>query len=154
MEHRPVRGATSAETVSLHHALESAPLRRADHVDAIDPLEDVDENGVARFEFVAGIERELAEHVIAQMLEKNEIGPNVNRFFSRFWRGVVNQASAANPPIAMRYMKEGLRRARHARMDEMGAYVGSSLAYLFTTEDHREGALAFVERREPRWQGR
>lgn len=61
---------------------------------------------------------------------------------------------AANPPIAMRYMKEGLRRSRHASLEEMGAYVGQSLAYLFTTEDHREGALAFVERREPVFRGR
>jgi enoyl-CoA hydratase/carnithine racemase len=61
---------------------------------------------------------------------------------------------AANPPIAMRYMKEGLRRSVHASMEEMGAYVGSSLAYLFTTEDHREGALSFVERREPVFKGR
>lgn len=61
---------------------------------------------------------------------------------------------ANNPPIAMRYMKEGLRRARFADMQEMGAYVGSSLAYLFTTEDHREGALSFVERREPVFKGR
>ena len=29
-----------------------------------------------------------------------------------------------------------------------------SLAYLFTTEDHREGALSFVERREPVFKGR
>lgn len=61
---------------------------------------------------------------------------------------------AANPPIAMRYMKEGLRKSVHADMEEMGAYVGGSLAYLFTTEDHREGALSFVERREPVFKGR
>lgn len=61
---------------------------------------------------------------------------------------------AANPPIAMRYMKEGLRKSVHAGMEEMGAYVGGSLAYLFTTEDHREGALSFVERREPVFKGR
>ena len=52
------------------------------------------------------------------------------------------------------YMKEGLRKARFADMQEMGAYVGSSLAYLFTTEDHREGALSFVEKREPVFKGR
>ena len=61
---------------------------------------------------------------------------------------------AANPPIAMRYLKEGLRKSLHASVEEMGAYVGSSLAYLFTTEDHREGALSFVERRDPVFKGR
>lgn len=61
---------------------------------------------------------------------------------------------AANPPIAMRYMKEGLRKSLNGSMEEMGAYIGSSLAYLFTTEDHREGALSFVERREPVFKGR
>lgn len=61
---------------------------------------------------------------------------------------------AANPPIAMRYMKEGLRKSVHASMTEMGEYVGNSLAYLFTTEDHKEGAMAFVERREPVFKGR
>lgn len=61
---------------------------------------------------------------------------------------------AANPPIAMRYMKEGLRKSVHASMAEMGEYVGNSLAYLFTTEDHKEGAMAFVERREPVFKGR
>lgn len=61
---------------------------------------------------------------------------------------------AANPPIALRYMKEGLRRSVHGSMDEMGEYIGNSLAYLFTTEDHKEGALSFVERREPVFRGR
>jgi enoyl-CoA hydratase/carnithine racemase len=66
----------------------------------------------------------------------------------------IAEKIAKNPPIAMRYLKEGLRRSRHASQDEMGAYVGSSLAYLFTTEDHREGALSFVEKREPVFRGR
>lgn len=61
---------------------------------------------------------------------------------------------AANPPIAMRYMKEGLRQSRHAKLEEMGAYIGGAMNYLFTTEDHREGALSFVERREPVFKGR
>jgi enoyl-CoA hydratase/carnithine racemase len=54
----------------------------------------------------------------------------------------------------VRYMKEGLRRSTYGDINEIGAYVGSSLAYLFTTEDHREGALSFVERREPVFKGR
>lgn len=66
----------------------------------------------------------------------------------------VARKIAANPPIAMRYMKEGLRKSAHASMQEMGEYVGNSLAYLFTTEDHKEGAMSFVERREPVFRGR
>lgn len=61
---------------------------------------------------------------------------------------------ASNPPIALRYMKEGLRRSVHGTMDQMGEYIGNSLAYLFTTEDHKEGALSFVERRDPVFRGR
>lgn len=61
---------------------------------------------------------------------------------------------AKNPPIAMRYMKEGLRKGLSGDMQEVAAFVGNSLAYLFTTEDHREGALSFVERREPVFRGR
>jgi enoyl-CoA hydratase/carnithine racemase len=68
--------------------------------------------------------------------------------------GDMARKIAANPPIAMRYMKEGLRKSAHASMQEMGEYVGNSLAYLFTTEDHREGAMSFVERREPVFRGR
>ncbi len=61
---------------------------------------------------------------------------------------------AANPPIAMRFMKQGLRMTAPGDPREMGAYVMQSLAYLFTTEDHREGALSFVEKREPVFKGR
>ena len=61
---------------------------------------------------------------------------------------------AANPPIAMRFMKQGLRNTTYGDAREIGAYVMQSLAYLFTTEDHREGATSFVEKREPRFTGR
>ena len=61
---------------------------------------------------------------------------------------------AANPPIAMRFMKQGLRSTTYGDPREIGAYVMQSLAYLFTTEDHREGALSFVEKREPKFKGR
>lgn len=61
---------------------------------------------------------------------------------------------AANPPIAIRYLKQGLRLSAYGDVGELGAYVGHSLAYLFTTEDHREGALSFVEKREPVFKGR
>ena len=51
-------------------------------------------------------------------------------------------------------MKEGLRRATCADVNELGSYIGTTLGYLFSTEDHREGALSFVERRPPVFKGR
>ncbi len=61
---------------------------------------------------------------------------------------------AANPPLAVRNLKEGLRRASHGNVDELGAWVGETLARLFQTEDHREGVQSFLEKREPRFKGR
>jgi enoyl-CoA hydratase/carnithine racemase len=61
---------------------------------------------------------------------------------------------AANPPLALRYMKEGLRRARSGDVDALGAYVGQTLATLFQTEDHREGVASFLEKRPAIYKGR
>jgi enoyl-CoA hydratase/carnithine racemase len=66
---------------------------------------------------------------------------------------VLARKIADNPPIAMRYMKQGLRMAAYGDVAALGAYVGSSLAYLFTTDDHKEGALSFVEKRQPVFKG-
>ena len=62
---------------------------------------------------------------------------------------------AAGPPVAFRYMKENLNRAA------MGADVIECLDLEVThhadtalTDDHREAAQAFVEKREPLFKGR
>jgi enoyl-CoA hydratase/carnithine racemase len=61
---------------------------------------------------------------------------------------------ANNPPLAVRHLKEGLRRSVYGDVNALGEYVGNSLAYLFTTEDHKEGAQSFIEKREPVFKGR
>ena len=61
---------------------------------------------------------------------------------------------AANPPLAVRYLKEGLRRSFHGNYEDMGTWVSQTLGVLFQTEDHREGVASFLEKREPKFTGR
>lgn len=61
---------------------------------------------------------------------------------------------AANPPLAVRRIKAGLRRALDPDWNALGAWVATSLAELFATEDHREGVRAFLEKRPAQYIGR
>jgi enoyl-CoA hydratase len=61
---------------------------------------------------------------------------------------------AANPPLAVRRLKAGLREALDPDWERLGRWVATSLAELFRTDDHREGVRAFLEKRPPRYTGR
>jgi enoyl-CoA hydratase len=61
---------------------------------------------------------------------------------------------ADNPPLAVRRLKAGLRRALDPDWTELGSWVSASLGELFRTEDHKEGVAAFLEKRPPRYVGR
>jgi enoyl-CoA hydratase/carnithine racemase len=64
------------------------------------------------------------------------------------------QEIAANPPLAVRRLKEGLRKALDPDWDDLGRWVSATLGELFRTEDHKEGVASFIEKREPRYVGR
>lgn len=61
---------------------------------------------------------------------------------------------ARNSPLALRFMKEGLRRAGHGDPRETGSWAIEVIYKLFDTEDHREGVRSFLEKREPVFTGR
>lgn len=71
--------------------------------------------------------------------------------------GALAARIAANPPLALEHIKEGLRRGVGRSVDqlpELGAFVGNGLARLFATEDHKEAAAAFMEKRTATFKGR
>ena len=60
---------------------------------------------------------------------------------------------AANPPLAIRRLKQSLRRTLDPDWNELGEWVSTTLAELFATEDHREGVRSFLEKRPARFTG-
>ncbi len=61
---------------------------------------------------------------------------------------------ANKPPISLKLAKEGIRRGLNMPLDEWNEWHSFAMRYCFATEDHKEGAMAFVEKREPVFKGR
>jgi 2-(1,2-epoxy-1,2-dihydrophenyl)acetyl-CoA isomerase len=61
---------------------------------------------------------------------------------------------AAGPRVAYRYMKENLDRAVAGELGDCMDIEATHHVHTGLTQDHREAAKAFVERREPRFTGR
>jgi enoyl-CoA hydratase len=61
---------------------------------------------------------------------------------------------AANPPLAVARIKQGLREALDPDWNVLGEWVSRSLGALFQTEDHKEGVRSFLEKRPARYVGR
>ena len=82
----------------------------------------------------------------------------VNAIFplADFEREVMARARrlAAGPSIAYRYMKENLNRAVTGELGECMDLEATHHVHTGLTDDHREAAQAFMDKREPRFQGR
>ena len=61
---------------------------------------------------------------------------------------------AGNPPLAVQALKEGLRRTLEPDWHDTGRWASEQIQRLRQTEDSKEGVAAFLEKREPVYQGR
>jgi 2-(1,2-epoxy-1,2-dihydrophenyl)acetyl-CoA isomerase len=66
----------------------------------------------------------------------------------------IAERLASGPTVAYRYMKENLIRAVHGELGECLDMEAAHHIHTGQTEDHREAAQAFVEKREPVFKGR
>lgn len=60
----------------------------------------------------------------------------------------------ANGPLAVRISKQVMKESRGWAMDDRYTNQGKLIAPVFTSEDAREGAAAFAEKRAPNWKGK
>jgi 2-(1,2-epoxy-1,2-dihydrophenyl)acetyl-CoA isomerase len=97
----------------------------------------------------------FSERLSAEEAERLGI---VNAIFPQpdFEREVMARARrlAEGPSIAYRYMKENLNRAVSGEIGDCMDLEVTHHAHTGLTEDHREAASAFVEKREPLFRGR
>jgi 2-(1,2-epoxy-1,2-dihydrophenyl)acetyl-CoA isomerase len=66
----------------------------------------------------------------------------------------IARCLASGPTVAFRYMKENLNRAMAGEVDDCLDLEVTHHIHCATTEDHREAVKAFVEKREPVFNGR
>jgi 2-(1,2-epoxy-1,2-dihydrophenyl)acetyl-CoA isomerase len=64
------------------------------------------------------------------------------------------QSLAQRAPIALRYMKENINRAGDVSLQAALDAEATAMVRTMATDDHKEAAAAFVEKRAPKFTGR
>ncbi|MGD8415629.1 MAG: enoyl-CoA hydratase-related protein [Pseudomonadales bacterium] len=67
---------------------------------------------------------------------------------------VLARKIAANPPLAVRAIKAGLRRTLDPDWRDVGSWAIEQIQTLRQTEDSKESVRSFLEKREPKFTGR
>jgi enoyl-CoA hydratase/carnithine racemase len=78
--------------------------------------------------------------LVSRVLPPEELLPSAQELAARI---------AINPPLALGYIKEGLRRAAgmgRADLGDLAKFVGNGLSRLFASDEHKEAVAAFAQR--------
>ena len=94
---------------------------------------------------VISADRALDVGLVMEVVPHNKLLASANALANKI---------AENPPLAVRYLKEGLRRSFYGDYDEMGNWISQTLGVLFKTQDHKEGVASFLEKRKPVFSGK
>ena len=90
-------------------------------------------------------EEALALHIVNKVVPDAGLDAEVRRVADRI---------ASRSPLLMRLGKQALNASRDLALPDALNYLQGQLALAITTEDLREGVMAFREKRDPRWHGR
>ena len=67
---------------------------------------------------------------------------------------LLAERMASRGPLALRYAKEAVRRGLEQPLDQALRYETDLTVILQSTEDRAEGVRAFLEKREPKFEGK